>query len=147
MSYIQNNLKKDEKIILEGKLHGAMLIPHILLMFIFVGLFTIVPAIIKMKTTELTITNKRLVGKLGLIKTTELDTPLNKINNVNVSSGFWGKIFGYGTIKVNSSSGIYEFSGIKNADLFRSTLMNQIDKFDDDRIKKQAQEMAKAMKA
>lgn len=147
MSYIQNNLKKDEEIIMEGKLHGAMLIPHILLMFLFVGFFTIIPAIIKMKTTEITITNKRLVGKVGLIKTTELDTPLNKVNNVTVSSGLWGKIFGYGTIKITSSSGVYDFPGIKNADTFRSVLMNQIDLFDEDRIKKQAQEMAKAIKS
>ena len=147
MSYIQNNLKKDETIILEGKLHGAMLVPHILLMCVGIGFFTILPAVIKMKTTELTITNKRLVGKVGLIKTTELDTPLNRINNINISSGFWGKIFGYGTLKINSSSGVYEFAGIKNADSFRSALMNQIDQFDDDRIKKQAQEMARAMKA
>ena len=147
MSYIQNNLKQDETIILEGKFHSAMLIPHILLMCVGVGFITIIPAIIKMKTTELTITNKRLVGKLGLIKTTELDTPLNKINNVNMSSGFWGKIFGYGTIKVTSSSGVYEFQGIKSADVFRSTLIHQIDQFDNDRIKKQAQEMAKAIKA
>ncbi|MGN0163705.1 MAG: PH domain-containing protein [Candidatus Ornithomonoglobus sp.] len=147
MSYIQKNLKRDEEIVMEGKLHGAMLIPHVLLMFLGVGFFTIIPAVIKMKTTEITITNKRVVGKIGLIKTTELDTPLNKVNNVTVNSGFWGKIFGYGTIKITSSSDDYEFSGIKNAAGFRSALMNQIDQFDEDRIKKQAQEMAKAMKS
>lgn len=75
-----------------------------------------------------------------------MDTPLNKINNVSIEQGLGGKLFGYGTIVVSSSSAQYNFKGIKNPEVFRSRLMEQIDKFDEDRIKKQAMEMAKAMK-
>ena len=144
--YVEKNLGKEEEIVGVAHVHKICLLPHILLCFIYVGFFTIWGAIIRICTTDLAFTNKRLLGKIGLINTKVLDTPLNKINNVSIEQGLGGKIFGYGTIVVSSSSAQYNFKGIKNPEVFRSRLMEQIDKFDEDRIKKQAQEMAKAMK-
>lgn len=144
--YVEKNLGKDEEIIGTTQVHKICLLPHILLCFVYVGFFTIWGAVIRICTTDLAFTNKRLLGKVGLINTKVLDTPLNKINNVSVEQGLCGKIFGYGTIVVSSSSAQYNFKGIKNPETFRNRLMEQIDKFDDDRIKKQAVEMAKAMR-
>lgn len=146
MSNLQQNLQKDEEIVYVAKVHWACLIPHIILMLVIIGFFTIVPAIIRMYTTELFITNKRLVGKLGLINTKTLDTPLNKINNTSVKNGLGGKIFGYGDLTVTSSSGAYNFRGIANPSAFRSSLMEHIELYDEARIKKQAAEMVSAMK-
>ena len=44
-------------------------------------------------TGVLIITNKRVNGKTGLINTNELDSPLNKINGVQVRQGLFGKIY------------------------------------------------------
>lgn len=143
---IMDNLGKDEALVTQGKVHWACLIPHILLFLVFIGFLTIWGAVIRMFTTELALTNKRIYGKVGLINTKTLDTPLNKVNTVSVSSGLFGKIFGYGTLHITSSSGEYLFKGIKSPDTFRNAIMTEIDRFDEARIKKQASEMASAIK-
>lgn len=158
-----NNLGRDEEVVFQAKMHWARLIIPGLIALLFVvggcssdesaggiaiilGLIILIPAVIPMLTTKLTITSKRVYGKVGLIRTKTLDTPLNKVNTVSVSSGLMGKIFRYGTIFITSSSGVYKFNGIKDADLVRQTLMEQIDRFDEERIRKQAAEMARAIR-
>ena len=157
-----SNLGRGEELVIQAKIHWAKLIGPGILSFlllvsglaskdaavggILLAIVIMFTAAIPMWTTKLQITNKKIYGKTGLIKTKTLDTPLNKLNTVSVSSGLFGKIFGYGTSRVSSSSGEYVFKGIKSPDLFRQTLMEEIDRYDNDRIKKQAKEMARAMK-
>ena len=158
------NLGKDESVVRQATVHWKKLIvPGIFaLLFIIAGLSSedssaaamgvilgviiLLIAMIPIWTTKLIITNKRIMGKTGLIKTKTLDAPLNKVNTVSVSSGLGGKIFGYGKIHITTSSGDFLFSGIQAPSQFRQVLMEQIDRFDDDRIKKQASEMARAMR-
>ncbi|MDR1508776.1 MAG: PH domain-containing protein [Synergistaceae bacterium] len=144
--YIDMNLGRDEEVIFRAKVHWAIFIPDVILMFIFIGFITIIFSIIKFFTTELGFTNKRLVGKMGLINTKSMDSPLNKINNTSVSSGLFGKIFGFGNVAITTSSGAYMYKGIAQPEFFRSALMRQIEKYDEDRIKKQATEMASAIR-
>ena len=144
--YIERVLNRDENLILEGKTHWTVLLPHFVLMFVYVGFVTIIPPLISMFTTVLVFTNKRVIGKTGLIKTRELDSPLNKINNVLVTSGLVGKIFNYSTVVITTSSGSYEFKRVSRGRAFRSALLAQIDQYEEDRIKRQAQEVAQAMK-
>ena len=144
--YAEKHLGNDEEIIETAKVHGITILPHILLLFIYIGFVTIWGAIIRLCTTELVFTNKRLLGKIGLVNTKALDTPLNKINNISVEQGLGGKIFNYGTMVILTSSTSYRFKHIKKPEAFKSKLLEQIDKFDEERIRKQAMEMAKAMK-
>ena len=155
------NLGKGESVIQQAKMHWARMILPGLVALIFLisslssdaaiggiiiaAIFTGI-ALIPFFTEQLVITSKRLYGKTGLIKTKTLDTPLNKVNTVSVSNGLLGKVFGYGTIHVTSSSGTYKYVGISDPNVFRQTLMEQIEKYDEDRIKKQAEEMARAIK-
>ena len=106
----------------------------------------IVKDLIKFFTTKLIITNKRVNGKTGLINTNELDSPLNKINGVQVRQGLFGKIFNYGTVSITTASTVFNFDYIDKPNEFKTILNNQIEKYDDDRIEKQAKKMAEAMK-
>lgn len=144
--YISKNLGRDEQVVLQAKVHWACLIPSIILSLVIIGIPGLIGKLIKMATTELGFTNKNFIVKVGLINTKVLNSPLNKINNVSVESGLWGKIFGYGTIHVDTASGAYDFKFIARADNFRSNLLNAIEQYEQDKIKKQAQEMANAMK-
>ena len=58
---------------------------------------------------------------------------------------FWGKIFNYGTVKINTAAGVYEFDGVSSPDNFKRKIMNQIEQYEEDRVKQQAAEMASAM--
>ncbi|SEU05389.1 PH domain-containing protein [Enterocloster clostridioformis] len=161
-NYIKNSVTTNETVVFESKQHWIALLPRGVVaaffllcgfasldifvpMFIFALLFILGP-LIRFLTTELGFTNKRLIGKVGLIRTNSLDSPLNKINNVSCSSGLFGKIFGYGNVSITTSSGAYLYKGLMKPEQFKTNLMKQVNQFDEDRIKHQATEMANAMK-
>ena len=145
--FVERNLSRNEELICKVKVHWASLIPHVALMFIIIGFITIIKPLIGLFTTELGLTTKRLIGKVGLINTKSMDAPLNKINNITIQSGLWGKIFGYGTIYVTTSSGSYYYKHVARPEIMRQAIMNQIDEYENDRIKQQAREMANAMQS
>lgn len=115
--------------------------PIILILCGIVCLFGIYQ-MLQIKNIELYYTNKRVVGKTGILNVKSLDTPLNKVNNVSVQSN----ILGYGTVTISSSSGNYHFKYITNAEEIRNGLMEEIEKYEQEKIKEQAIQMAKAMR-
>ncbi len=154
MSYVENNLVKDEKIVSRADVNMVAIVPTIIIAVLMTFIIFLLPIsviivvlkIFQLKSTELVVTNKKIIGKTGLINTKVMDSPINKINNISVEQGLGGKIFGYGKIIVSTSSGGYEFNCIKNADNFRHSVMNEIDRADEERVQKQAQELANAMR-
>jgi len=145
--YISRNLGKDEHVVLQAKVHWVILIPSIIFSLVIIGIPSLIGNLIIMATTELGFTNKNFLGKTGLIRTKVLNTPLSKIQNVGVQSGLWGKIWGYGTISVDTGNiGAYHFKHISGADNFRSNLLQAIEQYEQDKIAKSAQQMASAIK-
>ena len=112
---------------------------------IFIGLIWFPKDLIKYFTTKLEITNRRIKGKTGLINTNELDSPLNKINGIQVKQNVFGKMFNYGTICITTASSVFVFDYINNPNEFKTILNNQIEAYDDDRIEKQAKKLASAI--
>ena len=101
---------------------------------------------IKFFTTKIEITNKRIIGKTGLVNTNELDSPLNKINGIQVIQEMLGKIFNYDTIKITTASSFFIFNYVKKPNDFKTILNNQIEAYEDEKINKQAQRLANAIK-
>ena len=120
-------------------------IKGICLCFLIVPFFKAIIATVRFTHIELGITNKRVIGKVGVANTKSLDAPLNKIQNSSVVQPFFGKIFNYGTVRIDTAAGNFEFPAVKNAENFKSILMAQIDQYEEDRVKQQAAEMANAM--
>ena len=150
--YVENNLGKNETIIKKADLNGLFLLSKWIVGILFFWLLLIptikaLVATVRFKNIELAITNKRLIGKVGVANTQALDAPLNKIQNVSVSQGLWGKIFNFGTVRIDTAAGKFEFGAVKNADAFKGMIMAQIDQYEEDRVKQQAAEMANAMSA
>lgn len=112
---------------------------------ILVGLVWIPRDIIKYTTTKLEITNKKIKGKTGLVNTEELDSPLNKINSVKVEQGIFGKLFNYGKIIITTSSSVFEFDYINKPNEIKAIINNQVENYEDERMERQAEKIAKAM--
>lgn len=174
MSYLERNLGRGEEIISKGEVSWTAIIPDIVIggLFILGGIFHIfdifqgyvfygflkfiiditiaaifiLPPYLKIKNTELGLTNKKILGKYGVINTKTMDSPIGKVNSVTVEQGLGGKIFGYAKIVISTSSGGYKFNFIKNADSFRSAVMEQIDIAEEEKLRKQAEQLAGAMK-
>ena len=148
--YVESHLNKNEVIVQKAKLNGLMLFSAWLKGILFCWLlliptFKAIAATIRFNKTELAVTNKRIVGKIGVFNTQTLAAPLNKIQNTATTSKFFGKIFNYGTIQINTAAGEYKFYGIKNVEAFKSMIMNQVEEYEEQRIKDQANQMATAM--
>lgn len=96
-------------------------------------------------STKLAITNKAIIGKTGLFSTKTMNSPLNKVQNVSVKQSLFGKLFHYGTLVMTTASGNYKFAAVAKANDFKTKLMTQVDEYENDKIKQQASEMARAI--
>lgn len=148
--YVENHLGKNEVIVKKADLNGLFLLSAwlkgiLLCWLLLIPTIKAIIATVKFTHIELAVTNKRVVGKVGVANTKSLDSPLNKIQNVSVTQKLFGKIFNYGTVEVHTAAGKYEFGAIKNAESFKGVLMAQIDQFEEDRLSQQASQMAQAM--
>lgn len=136
--YIENHLTKNEKIILKAKISPITIITSIFRLRFIRNLIAIA-------TTEIGFTNKNVMGKSGFISSKAMSSSLDKVQNVSVKSGLFGKMFNYGDITVNTASGTYKFYNIAKAEAFKTALMSQIDTYGEEKVKYQASQMAQAM--
>ena len=101
--------------------------------FGFVNIFTIIGLIwliiryVGYKTNDLILTNKRVFGKCGLISTTQMQSPLNKIDSVSFSNGLFGKLIGYGTVQIATTSSKFKFRFIREGETFYNDIFNQLE--------------------
>jgi uncharacterized membrane protein YdbT with pleckstrin-like domain len=79
--------------------------------------------IIARMSTELVITDRRLIVKYGLVSTHSVEIRFGKIETVRVSQGLIGRIFGYGDIIVTGTGSTFDpVRSIKNPMRFRAAL-------------------------
>ncbi len=105
-SYVQGSLMSGEQVAYEGKVSVWSMLPLILLGVVFLfawglGIIFFVIAYIRYATTELAVTNKRIIAKFGLISRTTIELNLHKAESIQVHQGILGRIFGFGSIVVS----------------------------------------------
>lgn len=62
-------------------------------------------ALIERSTTELAITNRRVIAKVGLIRRKTWEINATKVEGVEVDQSIFGRVFGYGTVTVKGTGG------------------------------------------
>lgn len=60
------------------------------------------------KFTEFAVTDKRIIGKVGIIRRSSLELLLNKVESIGVSQGLMGRLFDYGTLVISGSGGTHQ---------------------------------------
>jgi uncharacterized membrane protein YdbT with pleckstrin-like domain len=100
--YVENNLIAGEKIEYKTTYHWVIFINLRALFTLFIA------PMIDRYTDEFTITNKRVVIKIGLISRKTVELNLSKIESVNVDQTVMGRIFGYGSISIIGIGGTRE---------------------------------------
>ncbi|MGB6686834.1 MAG: PH domain-containing protein [Terracidiphilus sp.] len=152
-SYVRGTLTRDEHILYEGKISLWTQLPLILLGAFFLlwmiatiaadaaieatpvevvlfilGILPIVIAFLRYRTTELSITNKRIVAKFGLISRNSIEMKLAKVESVQVHQGIRGRIFNYGSLIVSGAGNpMAPVPGISNPLEFRRVAMEAQD--------------------
>ncbi len=107
-SYVESALTKGEQVVYQGKVSIWSLVPLLLLGLVFLmfwglGLLFWIAAAIKYFTTELAITNKRVIAKFGLISRSTIEINLQKIESIQVNQSIIGRIFNFGSIVVSGA--------------------------------------------
>lgn len=71
-----------------------------ILAFFVLGLFFFMHMMIVKATTEIAVTNDRLIYKKGLVARHVGEISIDRIEGVSVSQEIWGRIFGYGRVSI-----------------------------------------------
>ncbi|MGB2679279.1 MAG: PH domain-containing protein [Candidatus Acidiferrum sp.] len=89
----------------------------------------ILMGMVRRNATEMTVTNRRVVIKTGLVSRKTIEMLLNKVESIEVSETAFGRMLGYGTIVVIGTGGTPEpFHKVAHPLEFRSQVQQQIEK-------------------
>lgn len=147
MSYLSNNLMDNENIISTAKITNYIFLPGIIsillgitimisipnfaalgsILFLY-SIFSLVTNFIYKISTELAVTNKRVIAKVGFIKRETIELNHNKVESFSVDQSILGRILNYGNLIVRGTGGVQ--TPIKNIDnplAFRKSSMSAVD--------------------
>lgn len=114
-----------------------LFIPYLLLLYIHDLLYYLlavwvtyefVYAIISKTTTEVVVTNKRVITKLGLIARDTVEIQLFRVEACQVQQSIMGRILQYGSIVISGAGlGTHPISFIHQPTLFRKQLLEVLE--------------------
>ena len=76
--------------------------------FLLLGLYLTLAAWIRRITTEIVVTDRRILFKEGFVRRRTMEMNMNKVETVDVVQSIPGRIFNYGTILLRGSGSTYE---------------------------------------
>ncbi len=132
-SYVDSNLIKDEVVLHRGVLSLWSLAGHIALGAVLtpvfgVGLIILLIAYVKFKTTELAVTNKRVITKVGFISRETVELNLSKTESIQINQGLMGRMLNYGSLIINGTGSSHApIEGIRDPLEFRRKFMEAQD--------------------
>ena len=86
-----------------------------------VGLASLIGAWFKRWTTELAVTDRRIIYKRGFIRRHSIEMNMDKVESVDVAQSIFGRIFGFGDITVRGTgAGLEPLKGIDEPIEFRN---------------------------
>lgn len=100
MSYIEESLSTGEEVRALFKLHWVAKLPMVLWIILIITIPIAVWEWLRLRFTEMGVTNKRVILKTGIISRHSEEMKLSSIETVEIEQGILGRILGYGTVKV-----------------------------------------------
>ena len=90
--------------------------------FILAGLF-------KRNSTEMAVTNKRVVIKVGMATRRTFELLLQRVESIAVEESVMGRLLGFGTVIIHGTGGSPEpFDRVAHPDEFRKQVQQQVEK-------------------
>jgi uncharacterized membrane protein YdbT with pleckstrin-like domain len=133
MSYIDDSLIPGEVVVHRARVswwsQAGLVVLGVILLVVVIGLFFLLAAWIKVRSTELAITNKRVIAKFGFIKRDTVEINLGQVEALRVEQSFWGRMLNFGTILVSGTGGALEpIPNIADPLVFRRKFMEATDR-------------------
>jgi uncharacterized membrane protein YdbT with pleckstrin-like domain len=135
MSHVSRVLQPDERIVYTTKPHWFLYLPAIIVIIValmiayaalqlggdvgFVALIAAAAvaglalllwlrAFLRRASTELAVTDRRVIYKTGLIRRRSVEMNMDKVESVKVDQSLLGRLFGYGTVMIHGTGGGFE---------------------------------------
>jgi uncharacterized membrane protein YdbT with pleckstrin-like domain len=112
MSYIDESLVPGEVLVHRAHVswwsQAGLVFLGVLTLVVLLGLVFLVWAWVRVHSTELAITNRRVIAKFGFVKRNTVEINLDKVEALRVEQSFWGRMLNYGTILITGSGGSVE---------------------------------------
>lgn len=129
MSYVERTRASDEKILAVAKFHWTYMLVSllwlVLLGWAIIGIVIFVKRWVYEVTTEVAVTNRRFVFKRGFISLHTDEFSTARIEGVNLTQGFWGRIFNFGRLHIRGSGiGEVDLPTIAKPLEFRRAMVN-----------------------
>ena len=124
MSYIDQSLIPGEVVVHRARVSWwsqfGMVLLGLVTLVIVIGLVFLAFAWIKIRSTEVAITNRRIIAKFGFITRHTVEINLDKVESLRVEQGFWGRILNFGTLFISGAgSAVAPIPNIADPLLFR----------------------------
>jgi uncharacterized membrane protein YdbT with pleckstrin-like domain len=107
MGYIEQSLGSGERIVAKARFHWwytlKAVLALVILGWVLIGIVIFFAMMIRKWTTELAVTTHRFVEKTGLFTLRTNEIALQNIEGVRVEQSFWGRILGYGHIRIEGT--------------------------------------------
>ena len=104
MSYIDQSLVEGETIVHRAHVSWWSQFGFVLLgivtLVVGIGLIFLAIAWIRVHSTEIAITNRRIIAKFGFVQRRTIEININQVESLRVDQGFWGRLLNFGTIIV-----------------------------------------------
>ena len=104
MSYVSKVLVQGETVEYDAKVSWVCYVPGLILLVIPpVGLILLLLAWIRRATTEIAVTDRRLIHKTGLIRRDAIDVERGRVETVTLTQSILGRMLDYGTVTVHGT--------------------------------------------
>jgi uncharacterized membrane protein YdbT with pleckstrin-like domain len=128
VSYIDESLIEGETILHRARVSWwavwGYLVLGVVLLVVVVGLYFLAVAWVKVRSTEIAITNRRVIAKFGFIKRHTVEINLEKVEALKVEQGFFGRVLNYGTIFISGAgTSVAPIADIADPLVFRRKFM------------------------
>ena len=131
MSYVQRVLQPGEVVRHSASIHWIVYLPGLLFalaavlsfgwaelgarasvfweivaaLFAIIAVFLLIPEWFTWWTTEIAVTNLRIIYKTGFISRSTVEMHMDKVESVDVDQSILGRILGYGTVTMRGTGG------------------------------------------
>jgi len=151
MSYVEKNLIAGEKLVYRTGIHWIVLFWPFVFAVLLAGAGTgvyiyrndlvwgaaalvaiaaivLFVAGVKRRSTEMAVTNRRVIIKTGILSRRSLEIMLPKVESIGIDESAGGRMLGYGTVTIHGTGGTPEpFRLIAHPSEFRRQVQQQID--------------------
>jgi uncharacterized membrane protein YdbT with pleckstrin-like domain len=128
VSYIDDSLIEGETIVHRARVSWwsqfGLVLLGIVTLVVVIGLVFLLMAWIKVRSTEIAITNRRVIAKFGFVKRHTVEINLDKVEALRVEQGFLGRMLNYGTIFISGAgTSVAPIANIADPLVFRRRFM------------------------